>query len=390
MTEVRLTVNGTEIALDVEPRLTLAEALRTRVGLTGTHLGCEHGVCGACTVLLEGAAVRSCLLFAAQMEGAEVTTVEALGRPDELHPLQEAFSRRHGLQCGFCTPGFLMSSYELLSDGLDPDDDSITEALSGVICRCTGYRGIVEAVRDVAEAYPAGPPKPGNLGAPLRVIGPAAPAAGAPAAGPEAAGERRPGVDLGVPAGHPTAVVEVESAISAPPDAAWELLSDFPRASRCLPGVELDERLGPDTFGGHARLNIGPLRFAFDGAARVIERDDAARALRAVAAGSDGRGGGVRADLRFRAEPTASTGCVIRAEARLFLSGPAAKFGRALVSDVSRQLFEEFGRCVERTLVDGEPVEGTPLRGGALARRAALARVRRAWSRLSSRLRRRS
>jgi xanthine dehydrogenase YagT iron-sulfur-binding subunit len=375
VTEVRLTVNGTEIGLDIEPRVTLAEALRTRLGLTGTHLGCEHGVCGACTVLVDGAAVRSCLLFAAQMEGAEVTTVEALGRPDRLHPLQEAFSRRHGLQCGFCTPGFLMSSYELLSDGLDPDDDSIAEALSGVICRCTGYRGIVEAVREVAEAYPDRLPEPGNLGAPLRVIGPRAPAAGAPAAaGPEAAGERRPEVDLSVPAGHPTAVVEVETAISAAPDAAWELLSDFPRASRCLPGVQLNEVLGPDTFGGHARLHMGPLRLAFDGAARVIERDDAARALRAVAAGSDGRGGGVRADLRFRAEPTASTGCVIRAEARLFLSGPAAKFGRALVSDVSRQLFEEFGRCVERTLAGGEAVQGTPLRGGALARRAALAR----------------
>src|SRR5438270_13208551 len=122
MTEVVCTVNGAGIALDVEPRLTRADALRHRLGLTGTHLGCEHGVCGACTVLVDGAAVRSCLMFCVQAAAAEVTTVEGLGDADDLHPLQEAFRRHHGLQCGFCTPGFLMSAYELLRDGADCRD----------------------------------------------------------------------------------------------------------------------------------------------------------------------------------------------------------------------------------------------------------------------------
>jgi len=142
MSEVHLSVNGTAVTLDVEPRLTLADALRHRVGLTGTHVGCEHGVCGACTVLVDGAAVRSCLLFCVQAEGAEITTVEALGEVDDLHPLQEAFRRHHGLQCGFCTPGFLMSAYELLRDDAAAvrDERRLREELSGVLCRCTGDR----------------------------------------------------------------------------------------------------------------------------------------------------------------------------------------------------------------------------------------------------------
>ncbi|MEA2284902.1 MAG: xanthine dehydrogenase YagT iron-sulfur-binding subunit, partial [Solirubrobacteraceae bacterium] len=146
MTAISLTVNGTAVDLDVEPRITLADALRQNLNLTGTHLGCEHGVCGACTVLIDGAAVRSCLIFAVLAQGAEVTTVEALGRADALHPLQEAFRERHALQCGFCTPGVLMSAYELLRDGVEPDEERIAQEMSGVLCRCTGYRGIVEAV----------------------------------------------------------------------------------------------------------------------------------------------------------------------------------------------------------------------------------------------------
>ena len=173
MSEITLTVNGTEVALDVEPRLTLADALRHRLGLTGTHLGCEHGVCGACTVLLDGVATRSCLVFCVQAQGTEITTVEALGEVDDLHPLQEAFRRHHGLQCGFCTSGFLMSAFELLRDGADGLDDErrLRGELSGVLCRCTGYAGIVAAVREVAASYPDGLPAPKALGRPIAVRG---------------------------------------------------------------------------------------------------------------------------------------------------------------------------------------------------------------------------
>ena len=149
--EIELTVNGTRRRDVVAPRLTLADHLRERCGLTGTHLGCEHGVCGACTVLLDGDAVRACLVFAVQADGCEVTTVEGLGGPDgDLSPLQSAFREHHGLQCGFCTPGFIVSATAFLRDHPDPTDDEIRVALSGNLCRCTGYQGIIAAVRAAA------------------------------------------------------------------------------------------------------------------------------------------------------------------------------------------------------------------------------------------------
>ena len=142
-----MTVNGSVHELAVDPRRTLADVLRDDLGLTGTHLGCEHGVCGACTILWNGATARSCIAYAVQADGAEITTVEGLARPDgSLHPLQAAFKGRHGLQCGFCTPGFLLAAFELLRDHRGLTDREIREALAGNLCRCTGYQGIVEAV----------------------------------------------------------------------------------------------------------------------------------------------------------------------------------------------------------------------------------------------------
>lgn len=153
---IQVRVNGRVHTAEVEPRLTLADFLRDHLGLTGTHLGCEHGVCGACTVLVDGVAVRSCLLFAIQADGCEVTTVEALGRDGRLHPLQEAFREAHGLQCGFCTPGFLLTAYELLQRHPNPDETLIRTYLSGNICRCTGYQGIVAAVQLAARRLNGG------------------------------------------------------------------------------------------------------------------------------------------------------------------------------------------------------------------------------------------
>jgi aerobic carbon-monoxide dehydrogenase small subunit len=148
--EVALTVNGEPYRLSVEARATLADSLREDLGLHGTHLGCEHGVCGACTVIVDGSPVRSCLVFAVQCDGADVRTVEGLAGPDGLHPLQAAFKRHHGLQCGFCTPGFLMLAAAVLERKPDISDDELLEALSSNLCRCTGYQNIVTAVREAA------------------------------------------------------------------------------------------------------------------------------------------------------------------------------------------------------------------------------------------------
>jgi carbon-monoxide dehydrogenase small subunit len=148
--DLTLRVNGVEHTARVEPRRTLADALRDDCGLTGTHLGCEHGVCGACTVLIDGAPVRSCLVFAVQCQDVEIRTVEGLATPDGLHPLQQAFWEHHGLQCGFCTPGFLMLATGLLETEPDPSDERLVEVLSSNLCRCTGYQNIVKAVRAAA------------------------------------------------------------------------------------------------------------------------------------------------------------------------------------------------------------------------------------------------
>lgn len=152
---VRLTVNGVAVSEQVEDRMLLSDFLRHQLGLTGTHVGCEQGVCGACTVLLEGKVVRSCLTFARQVEGANVETVEGLANGDDLHPLQRAFQENHGLQCGFCTPGILMAAKALLAEEDDPSEDVIREQLSGNICRCTGYVGIVASVQAAARSQRA-------------------------------------------------------------------------------------------------------------------------------------------------------------------------------------------------------------------------------------------
>ena len=147
---VRLTVNGRSYVRPVEPRTTLADFLRDDLDLTGTHVGCEHGVCGACTVLVDNQPVRSCLLFAVQLDGAAVTTVEGLADGERLHPLQEAFREHHGLQCGFCTPGLLLTAKALLDEHPAPSDGEIREAIAGNLCRCTGYHFIVDAIRAAA------------------------------------------------------------------------------------------------------------------------------------------------------------------------------------------------------------------------------------------------
>ena len=148
--QINLKVNGVEYEALVEPRLMLVDFLRGELGLGGTHVGCEHGVCGACTILVNGAAVRSCLMLAVQVDGAELMTVEGLSPNGKLHPIQEAFVEERGLQCGFCTPGFLISVYELLTQNPNPSDEEIKDALGGNLCRCTGYQSILSSVRSAA------------------------------------------------------------------------------------------------------------------------------------------------------------------------------------------------------------------------------------------------
>jgi aerobic-type carbon monoxide dehydrogenase small subunit (CoxS/CutS family)/carbon monoxide dehydrogenase subunit G len=401
LVEVSLTVNGAPVTARVSPRMHLADVLRDHLGLTGTHLGCEHGVCGMCTVLVDGVAARACLLFAVQCEGASVVTVEGLGAPGEQHPLQRAFAAHHGLQCGFCTPGMLMSSYDLLANepaGTDVAPERLPVEMSGVLCRCTGYRGILAAVADVAAAYPDGLPEPANCQPTNRAllgrVGPPTPAAAPPrrvAEQPESSAERpdavaEPGPEpVRLPEGAPSASVDVRAALSAPVDAVWRVLDDFDQLARCLPGAELLEVLGEDRYRGRAVVALGPVRLSFNGVAQVVERDPDAHRLRVHAQGADPGGSATQADIQLHATPTPDGGTQLSADAALYLSGRIAQFGRALAGDVSRRMFERFAGAVDQAATTGrapEPGAGPhPLRimlDALIARfRAVLTRRRR-------------
>ena len=291
--DVTLTVNGRRTTVAVAPRTTLSDVLRDRLGLTGTHVGCEHGVCGMCTVLVDGEAARACLLFAVQCEGTEITTVEGLGSAGDQHPLQQAFSHHHGLQCGFCTPGMLMSGYDLLAGGTY-DEATVAEDMSGVLCRCTGYRGILAAVSDVAAAYPAGVPGPRAV-APAALVGRTGTAAAAGSGtGTSAGADGGDGpAEITIPAGPPTLTVDVESSLGSPLEDVWAVLADFDRLAACLPGAEMTADLGDDRYRGAAKVALGPVSLTFAGLAHVVEHDPDEHVMRVLAQGAD-RGGSTR------------------------------------------------------------------------------------------------
>jgi xanthine dehydrogenase YagT iron-sulfur-binding subunit len=355
--EVRMTVNGTPVVLHVPARVTLADVLRDHLGLTGTHVGCEHGVCGMCTVLVDGDAARACLLFAAQLDQAEVVTVEGLGRPDELHPLQESFGRNHALQCGFCTPGFLMSSYDLLAHKPGVSEEELPAELSGVICRCTGYRNIVTAVKEAQQAHPGGIPAPGNC-ARRALAGRTTSQSTVDDERDRAPVEQRAAkAEIVLPDGAPTIAVEVATEVAVAQDQVWAVFEDVHRLARCLPGAELTEELGQNYYAGRARVSVGPIKLAFQGIAHIAEHDRVARRMRVLAQGQDTGGAQTQADIVLRTEP-AERGTLLHAEAKVYLTGRIAQFGRALAGDVGRHMFEQFAAAVSETARTGDAPGG--------------------------------
>jgi carbon-monoxide dehydrogenase small subunit len=385
--EVRMTVNGNPVTLSLPARVTLSDAIRDHLGLTGTHVGCEHGICGMCTVLVDGEAARACLLFAVQIEGAQVTTVEGLGRQDDLHPLQESFGRHHGLQCGFCTPGFLMSSYDLLRHQPHVSREDLPTELSGVLCRCTGYRNILEAVADVAEAHPDGIPGPGNCGHRTMVGRTPAVSSGTGVVATDTRPETNPAGhprEITLPTGEPTIRIAVTSELTSSPQEVARVFDDVRLLARCLPGAELTDEVGGGWYRGRARVALGPVRLSFDGLAHVAEQS--AERLVVAAQGQDSGGGGAQARIVLSARPSGAC-AALHAEADVFLTGRIAGFGRSLAGDVSRRMFEDFARALDQAASGGEPLVGPqpPRAVGILA--AALAdRARRRWQQLRRRI----
>lgn len=387
--DVTMTVNGSQVTMSLPARVTLSDALRDHLGLTGTHVGCEHGICGMCTVLVDGEAARACLLFAVQLDGANITTVEGLGRPEELHPLQESFGRHHGLQCGFCTPGFLMSSYDLLKHHPDVDRQELPTELSGVLCRCTGYRNIVDAVDDVAKAHRGGIPEPGNCGQ-RTLIGRTTTGAGAGGSSdatksPDAVDTMERPAQIVLPQGEPTVRIDVTCQLSAATTDVQRVFADVPLLARCLPGAELTGELGDNWYRGRTQVALGPVRLSFNGVAQVQEQ--AADRVVMTAQGRDASGGGAQARIVMTAQPLPE-GTSLHAEAHLFLSGRVASFGRSLAGDVSRRMFEDFARAVDEAAAGREVLpQQKPARAVSLLLDVVLERLRARLARAARRFR---
>jgi aerobic carbon-monoxide dehydrogenase small subunit len=373
MMPISLTVNGRSTTAMIEPRTHLADFLREQCHLTGTHLGCEHGVCGACTVLLDGEPVRSCITFAIACEGQEVRTIEGFDADPAMERLREAFSREHALQCGFCTPGMLISARDIVQRLPGADEDRIRRELSGNLCRCTGYLGIVRAVRSVAvmESTAASSVQRQTLAAtamPSFVVRTEQTSATEPPrAEPEAATPRERWSHF-----------EESFVVNRPPREVWRLLEDVPAVAACLPGARVTEHDGRSAK-GNMTVKLGPVTAQFAGSA-VIEREEDRMRGAIRGAGSDHASGTrTRGEVYYQIVP--ENGCTrVSLVVQYNVQGMLAQFSRpSLVQDLGRRLVREFAANLDRRMgAEGPSVEpSAPLNAMKLLWQVLLDRLRR-------------
>jgi aerobic carbon-monoxide dehydrogenase small subunit len=371
MTAISLTVNGRAVAADVEPRTHLADFLRDQLRLTGTHLGCEHGVCGTCTVLISGTPARACIAYAVACDGLEIRTIEGFEDDALMAELREAFSREHGLQCGFCTAGMLISARDIVMRLPQADERRIRTELSGNLCRCTGYLGIVTAVASVAARQSRlSPSQRSALGPSL-----SRPSAGeglvspSPTPGSKSPGEweregpgaqRREGEGSTIPAPAREGWTRIDESfvIAAPAVAVWQALADFPKVAACLPGAELAEH-DARSVKGRLRVKLGPMSASFAGSA-TVQRDDAAMTGVARGAGTDsGSRSRTRGELSYRLTPEpGGRQTRVSVTVEYDLQGPLAQFSRSnLARDFAGRVVAEFAANLDRALGVGDATE---------------------------------
>jgi carbon-monoxide dehydrogenase small subunit len=365
---IALTVNARAIKASVEPRTHLADFLRDDLDLTGTHLGCEHGVCGACTLLLDDMPARSCITYAVACDGARVTTIEGLDDDEITIELRAAFTREHALQCGYCTPGMLIAARDLVLRLAAADEREIRVGLSGNLCRCTGYVGIVRAVRAVIDQRR----QRGILAVPgggRTALGPAGSGHGAttsasdvarvPAAKAELRSENNGA--MAIPDFTPAKVFDDHFTVAYPPGAVFDMFGDVTQIATCLPGASLIGVPTPERVEGAIRVKLGPIAANFHGAAR-IERNSGNLSGRIVGAGSDQRSrSSTQGEIRYRLVPI-ERGTATRVELSIgySLRGMLAQIAReGLVRDLAARLTAEFARNLERRL-SGTPPDGSP------------------------------
>lgn len=362
-----LTVNRRKVELSPEPRTSLADVVRDGLDLTGTHLGCEHGVCGACTILLDGVPVRSCITFAAACAGAEVTTIEGLDDDEITTELRAAFTREHALQCGYCTPGMLVAARDLVMRLADADERQIRIGMSGNLCRCTGYVGIIKATGAVIAARRARGIAPVQGGV-RRALGPAGsghgevhdaqhmarPARIAPAAG-QASLASSVSEDF-----KPSAVITQAFEVAHAPARVFAFFSDVTAVASCLPGVTLASADDPQHVEGAIRVQVGPVAASFVGAARIAQ-DPSTMSGRIVGAGDDRRSRSTtQGEIRYALTPIRD-GAATRVDLSIgyTLTGMLAQIGRSgLVRDVAQRLVAAFAANLDRKLSGNSPAEG--------------------------------
>jgi carbon-monoxide dehydrogenase small subunit len=351
MTPVSLTVNGRRVSAMVEPRTHLGDFLREHCRLTGTHLGCEHGVCGACTVLLDGEPVRSCIAYTVACDGQEVRTIEGLGSDPIMQRLHDAFSREHALQCGFCTPGMLISARDIVQRLPGADENRIRRELAGNLCRCTGYLGIVQAVRSVAQGEAGAPTvasTPGPASKPMGSFLSARETVEMPLSEPA----RTQGEHAGPREGWSR--FEESFLVERPSSEVWRLFDNIPVIAACLPGARLSEHDARSAKGTMA-VKFGPITAQFAGSA-IMERDE--RGMRGTirGAGND-RGSGSRTHGEVFYQLIPENG---RTRVSLIVEynvqGMLAQFSRPkLVQDLGRRLVREFAANLNGKLSSEEP-----------------------------------
>jgi aerobic carbon-monoxide dehydrogenase small subunit len=397
MRKLGLTINGRQIEAEAEPRTHLADFLRGQQFLTGTHLGCEHGVCGACTVLIDGSPARSCITYAVACDGAEITTIEGLDDDQVAARLREAFSAHHALQCGYCTPGMLISARDIITRLPDADEARIRLELSGNLCRCTGYVGIVAAIKDVLGRRESSVLPAARMRTGLGPVGAHPPTAGADiskGSRPATALRRKPAPSR--PATALTAAqweaVETEGVelvqsfrVPYPREQVWRFFEDLDQVARCMPGARLTAPAQDRRAEGQVDVKLGPIVSAFAGVIE-IERDPKNFRGTARAAGRDSRSASnARALVSYRIASLDEAASQVDISMKLLLTGALAQFSRSgLVKDVADHLTAMFARNLAAAL-SGAPATAEAgrrvLDAGALAR-AAL------WSRLTGLLRR--
>jgi aerobic carbon-monoxide dehydrogenase small subunit len=360
MMPIALNVNGRKVEALIEPRTHLADFLREHCRLTGTHLGCEHGVCGACTVLLDDKPARSCITFAVQCDGSAVQTIEGFDNDPLMQDLRAAFSREHGLQCGFCTSGMLIAARDIVQRLPGADARRIRVELSGNLCRCTGYLGIITAVESVIAARGSKPvssaataPPPAT---PLHAFVPAAEAEAPPIAAPAPAPEEaRTGWTR----------FEESFVVARSPATVWAIFADIPAVVACLDGAELTEH-DANTAKGKMTIKLGPIQAGFSGSA-VIERDDPA--LRGIirGAGSDkGTGSRTKGEIVYRLTPEADGQQTrVSVTVEYSLQGALAQFSRSgLVLELGRRLVSDFAAKLNARLAGAQTAPSAPFNAG--------------------------